>query len=58
MLKLYFYFLQIDPKNHTFGKSDKSFGEQTKPTNIKYSNLFLAIFRPCQDFLRKLKISQ
>ena len=35
MLKLYFYFLQIVLKIHTFGKNDKdeSFGEQAKPTN-------------------------
>ena len=35
MLKLYFYFLQIVLKIHTFGKSDegKSFGEQEEPTN-------------------------
>ena len=37
MLKLYFYFLQIVLKIHTFGKSDKDkrFGEQAKPTNYR-----------------------
>ena len=32
VLKLYFYVLQIFPKNHTFGKRVKSkrFGEQPK----------------------------
>ena len=36
MLKLYFSFLQIVLKVHTFGKSDKdkNFGEQTKPTKF------------------------
>ena len=35
MLNLYFYFLYIFPKIHSFEKSDKnkSFGERAKPTN-------------------------
>ena len=54
MLKLYFYFLQIVLKFHTFGRSDigKNVGKKAKPT--KESNMFLGILCHCKDFFRKL----
>ena len=47
MLKLYFYFLQIVQKIHTFGKSDKdkSFGEQAKQTNYPFFLLSCVIVK-------------
>ena len=41
MLELYFYFLQIVLKIHTFGKRDEeeSFGDDFSESNFAYSDL-------------------
>ena len=56
MLKLYFNFLQIVPKIHTFGKSDKgeSFGEQAKPTNdlIRFLLSYVIVKTSYKNYLK------
>ena len=46
MLKLNFYFLQLVPKIHTFGESDKdeSSGEKQKLTNYVICFMLFCIF--------------